>query len=360
MKKIFLKICSFATSLLMMTNSTVSAIVEDRSFESDLEEIETEKYESCLKQIEQIDLKLTILNRRQRPEDSDEISELNNERDSLLQEIKLYGGETFDDNSLMEEVLLNADYSHSAQAKGLTPSELTNLVSQLKGFYRTVGREGTPTINGKSYRIYQINILQDGNKFSQEKLTRTITEHFYKNVSPNSTAADHFINETIRLYCSKIASAVAEYLVPAIKFVPYELFFSSKPSPSQISTTGDGVTCELSTNNIIKFTYVYDDKTKSWVYCSSSNWITYAFSTIVTCFTNGNVDKRSKDYPSDTIDGGYNDATKNSITVFNAMQQSNYYIGAANTCVNKVSCKTIYEGSVSVDILAPNSPMNVI
>lgn len=48
MKKIFLKICSFATSLLMMTNSTVSAIVEDRSFESDLEEIETEKFESCL------------------------------------------------------------------------------------------------------------------------------------------------------------------------------------------------------------------------------------------------------------------------------------------------------------------------
>lgn len=320
-------------------------------------------FDACINEINQVNLQLEILIENNSLKKYDgEIADLLSYKDELYQRLKLFGADTIEDDNL-QEILLNSDYSHTTRQKSysdsFTDSQLTQIVSQLKSSYDTVGMRSTYNDGSKNYSIYEIYVSYNGSSVSADKLTKTSSKVFYGSITPNSSEASNWINEIIQVYVQKGTSSLLE-LIPGLKYLPYELLFTSKPSPSQISFAGDGLVCTLSTNNSIKFTYVLDDSKNTWVYCASSNSVNSAF-TCTTCKFVGNESQQiSKNYPNRTFDGGYSSSKSSAVNMFKMMKDASYNIPAANLGINNVTYQTKFKGSISNDILRPSAPIWLI
>lgn len=320
-------------------------------------------FDICIEEINQINLQLEILSENNSLQTyNEEIADLLSYKDMLYQKLKLYGADTIEDDNL-QDILLYSDYSHITRQKSystsFTDSQLAQIVSQLKSSYDTVGMKSTYNDGNKNYSIYEIYVSYNGSSVSADKLTKTSTKQFYGAISPNSSEASNWINEVIQVYIQKGTSSLLE-MIPGLKYLPYELLFTSKPSPSQVSFTGNGLVCTLSTNNSIKFTYVLDDSKNSWVYCASSNSVNSAF-TCTTCkFVGNQTQQITKNYPNRTFDGGYSTSKLSAVNMFKMMKDASYNISAANLGINSVSYETKYKGSLSHDILKPSAPIWLI
>ena len=95
------------------------------------------------------------------------------------------------------------------------------------------------------------------------------------NVITNSEGARKWINEIVNVYSSKFVSGAMD-MIPGMKFLPYELLFSSKPSPSSISSNGNAFSVALNTTTTIVFTYVGDTAKNSWQHVLTENMVSYA------------------------------------------------------------------------------------
>lgn len=355
MKKTVKKLLALAIATAMTTNSVVFAdnIAEGNSSEYD------SLFDEYVLDLSDIEFQMYYLSQDNTNGVNDEkIEILQNRKNEIHQLMGNYDYDTMDDEAL-KNVLLNADYSNSEISRSTSMSDLNELVNNLKSNYNVVGRSASYNDGNKQYSLYVIVAsCKVGNTISEEVLTKTNTKQFYGRVVANSTAAQNFVSEIIQCYLAKGLSSILE-VIPYINYLPYEVFFSSKPSPNQISSSGNALVCTLSTNTTVAFTYVFDETKNTWVYCSACNHISAAFTETVALFdNNGGVTHKSKTN-TEHLDGNYNTLRENAVTAFKAMQEHSY-IQPASLGISKVRFQASKCGAyVENSVLNPRSPFSL-
>lgn len=287
---------------------------------------------------------------------TEEIKNKNQEISDVKNRIKSQGANTFDDE-LMCEIVTNADYSGAVAGRS-TP-DLSSLTSQLNQMYDAYGKQSTYYDGNKNYSIYEIYVVHSNSKKNGIALQRVTTNHIlYDKINAGSSEATQWINEIISIYVSKGVSSILEALNPVVKYLPYEIFFSSKPTASQISSPGAAMALTLNTVTTVKFTYVLDEATDTWKLCLSTNLVSAAFTCTECLSVNGKATNKSKDYPAKTLYGGYTSSVPSAVTIFKNML-NNSYISSGNLGLNCVAYKSTYKGSLSHSIPNPSSPLGL-
>lgn len=257
----------------------------------------------------------------------------------------------------MREVITNADYS--GVIAGRSSPDLSNLASQLNQMYDAYGKQSTYYDGNKNYKIYEIYVTYSDNKKNGIPLQKVTTGHvLYNKINLGSDEAFHWTNEIISIYVSKGISYILEKYTPIITYLPYEVFFSSKPNSSQISSPGGAMVLTLNTVTSIKFTYVLDETTDIWKLCLSTNLVSAAFTCTECLSVNGKAVNKTKDYPTKTLYGGYTSSIPSAVAVFKNMQM-NSYISSGNLGLNTVSYQSEYKGSLTHTTPSPSSPLGL-
>lgn len=289
---------------------------------------------------------------------SEEIQNKEQEISAVKSCLLVNGADTFNDE-MMRRVVMNADYSGAITEKS-TP-DLSNLAAQLNQMYDAYGKESTYYDGNKNYKVYEIYITHSSSKRNGIPLQKVTTNHvLYNKINAGSTEASNWVNEVLDVYVSKGISYIfiLEKYNPIIKYLPYEIFFSSKPSSAQISSPGGAMVLTLNTVTSIKFTYVLDEATDTWKLCLSTNLVSAAFTCTECLSIGGKATNKSKDYPTKTLYGGYTSSVPNAVTVFKNMI-NNSSISSGNLGLNTVSYKSAYKGSLSHTVPNPSSPLGL-
>ncbi len=271
MKKAIRRACSIIVTSSIIFSTTV--------FADDLhnEEYNDEQFGEYISELADIEFQCRLLENYSQDKNNEAFLSLQYRKEEVSHLIEKCDYDSIYDDA-MTDVIINADYSHSSVARNLSMSELTNVIETLKSEYTAVGRKSSYNDGSKTYSVYQIyTYFKKGSSLSKDKLERNDTKVFYGNISANSSTAQNFVDEVISIYVSKGVSTLLE-LIPGVKYLPYELAFSNKPSPTEIYSSGNALTCNLVTSNVLVFTYVLDETTNSWVYCASGNSVTSVFS----------------------------------------------------------------------------------
>lgn len=275
--------------------------------------------------------------------------------ESSIQKIKnkILNGEGDDISSdTLKNVLQNADYGNSLTTRS-TP-DLSHLASQLNQMYDAYGKQSTYYDGKKNYQIYEIYVTHNPNKSSGlSNMGYSNSKYLYNSgFAAGSTEAQNWINEILDIYIGKITSSALE-LIPGMRFVPYELLTSSKPSKTEISAPNNSTLAVLNTVTSVKFTYVLDENTDTWKYCSSTNKVSVAASYILLVSYRGVAKNCSTDLPTKVLYGGYTNSIQNAVNIF----KGNY--SAGNYCLNLVKINSIYKGNLQNSVPSPNNPMGL-
>lgn len=357
MKKISKNFVSTATAMAMaMAITAGSPVFAEEQFLRYNEQISTKAvFDEYVEKLGDIISEIELLEYYNNDNKHDEkISELEAEKDKLLQQSDMYGATTLNDKETCD-IIVSADYSLSNKGRSLTPSELDNLINQLNSFYTVVSNKYQYSSNREVCTVVVMH--RTDSALSKEKLTNTSGKVFYDRVMKGSDEARRWVNEIVQAYISKGLSTVLE-MVPGVKFLPYDLFFDSKPDPNTLSITGDALIGNLTTHTTLSFTYVRDTTESSWVYCCSANQVLSDFSVLSIEHGVASIDKKFIHLPQKKFDGGYSNAVSNAVTIYNA-KKANGNVSSGNFCINQVSYQTVYKGSITNKIITPLSPLEL-
>ncbi len=351
MKKMVRQVISVVAACIMAVITSVGAFAECDS--SDF----IASFDELVEELTCITAELGILESKNlNGEYAEEIKNKEQDISYIKNLLKAQGANTFDDR-LMCEIVTNADYSNTIIGKS-TP-DLSSLTSRLNQMYDAYGKQSTYYDGSKNYKVYEIYVMHSNSKKNGIALERVTTNHIlYDKINADSSEASQWINEIISIYVSKGISSVLEALNPVVKYLPYEIFFSSKPTASQISSPGAAMALTLNTVTTIKFTYVLDETIDTWKLCLSTNLVSAAFTCTECLSVNGKAINKTKDYPAKSLYGGYTSSVPSAITIFKNML-NNSYISSGNLGLNNVSYKSKYKGSLSHGIPNPSSPLGL-
>ena len=230
---------------------------------------------------------------------------INNEINSLKTDLEELGAKP------SRETLITLVTAALAQMDSPLKWHPRDIVDQFDGAYDVWGY--TTTYSGKpQYHL----VFEDGGYETDLKKMRT--QSYKKRFSSGSSGAQYWVNETLKVYAQKLIGSGLGLANPLINFTPWELFFSSQPSPNIISANSDSTIITLNTNSIQKFVFVYDSGLDDWHYALSVNKLRYSYTVTEAITISGTPQNESKDYNHKNVYGDYSRASYYANSNYNA------------------------------------------
>lgn len=367
-----LKTTAFILSTIIAINSLsmfVSALncetvaLDDKTIADELIENLTSYNNACLQLDAQ--LEMGIIDQNQHDQETDKMYALIDRTQAALEDFNVDNAE--DDIDKMASIIAsdtknNDDGKVSTCALVSGATYCKEVLNTLKQEYDVYGSQYTYYDGNKTYDLYDIRVVYSAKKHntSNSHLAVVKTKVFNNSFSANSEGARKWINEIVNVYSSKFVSGAME-MIPGMKFLPYELLFSSKPSPSSISSNGNAFSVALNTTTTIVFTYVGDTAKNSWQHVLTENMVSYAITYSSYLHINGKSKNANKPINNKIkYSANYTSIPPTAVKVYNDMKKTNR-ITITNGCVKSLAVKGSATGSeVKIEIAHPDYPMGLV
>lgn len=322
-------------------------------------------FDSYIEELSSLNMELSVLNEAKENGDialsiyNNRHAELSNQILNVKASLSSIGADTPDTNlEKMAELLSSADtnnnsistfaYNEDAETHFATALRILNQM------YDVYGRQDSYYNGSKTYIYYSLNVVYSSAKAASNnsniRLHQVTEKVFYDKITPNSDAATNFVNELIDIYIQKGISAAFDAV--GLGFLPYELFTSSKPSPTTISSTGNAMYMRLRSTDTLKYTFIYDATDDCWVACTISNMVVYSFDCDLE-MSHGSTPV-SIPYKSSTMRsyGGYTNDIPQAVNIYNNIK-SGQLSSPANLCIAQLKCAGLYGGETVHNIAHP-------
>lgn len=367
-----LKTTAFILSTIIAINSLsmfVSALncetvaLDDKTIADELIENLTSYNNACLQLDAQ--LEMGIIDQNQHDQETDKMYALIDRTQAALEDFNVDNAE--DDIDKMASIIAsdtknNDDGKVSTCALVSGATYCKEVLNTLKQEYDVYGSQYTYYDGNKTYDLYDIRVVYSAKKHNTSNTHLAVSKHqvFNKSFSSNSEGAKKWINEILNIYASKAVSYTLEK-IPGMKFLPYELFFNSKPSPSSISATEDSLIVTLNTTTTMVFTYVGDSAKNSWQHVITENVVSYAVSYTSVLHINGHSKNNSNDVKEKLMySSNYTSIPPTAVKVYNEMKKTNRTT-ISNGCVKYLAVRGSATGSeVKIEIAHPDYPMGLV
>ncbi len=306
-----------------------------------------------------------IINQTQHDQETNKMYALIDQTQAALKDFNVDNAE--DDIDKMASILasdaINKDdgkVSTYALISGATYCK--EILKTLNQSYDVYGSQYTYNDGNKIYDLYNIRVVYSAEKYnsSNTHLGVVKTKVFNDSFSANSEGARKWINEIVNVYSSKFVSGAMD-MIPGMKFLPYELLFSSKPSPSSISSNGNAFSVALNTTTTIVFTYVGDTAKNSWQHVLTENMVSYAITYNSFMHINGISKNESKIIKNKIkYSDNYTSMPQTAVKVYNEMKKTNRTT-ISNGCVKSMAVKgSATKSEVKIEIAHPDYPMGLV
>jgi hypothetical protein len=352
---------SLSTFVSALNCETVA--LDDKTIADELIENLTSYNNSCLQLDAQ--LEMGIINQTQHDQETNKMYALIDQTQAALKDFNVDNAE--DDIDKMASILasdaINKDdgkVSTYALISGATYCK--EILKTLNQSYDVYGSQYTYNDGNKIYDLYNIRVVYSAEKYnsSNTHLGVVKTKVFNDSFSANSEGARKWINEIVNVYSSKFVSGAMD-MIPGMKFLPYELLFSSKPSPSSISSNGNAFSVALNTTTTIVFTYVGDTAKNSWQHVLTENMVSYAITYNSFMHINGISKNESKIIKNKIkYSDNYTSMPQTAVKVYNEMKKTNRTT-ISNGCVKSMAVKgSATKSEVKIEIAHPDYPMGLV
>lgn len=176
----------------------------------------------------------------------------------------------------------------------------------------------------------------------------------YGKFEAGSSEAYKWVNDIISIYAEKLVGGGIEKLHPMLIFLPYELLFSVKPSPTEVKSQGIATFLNQSLLITQKFVYTYNTSTNQWDYSLSTNRVQNLVDITSEVIKNGTL-YREPTYFNDMSDGDYYNAGRDAYTAFLGKN-------SINTCQNMivVHSSSKFSNIKHFYLITPNGPGHMV
>ena len=228
--------------------------------------------------------------------DSKQLEEIQNKMDIVETELLSLGAEKPSKEKMKE--LLIASSGEQGNTINWHPEELIDDFDHMYDIWGYTNKYG-------DLDTYHLMFQYDGN---DPYLHKNVTKVIYDSISPGSQAAQYWVDETIKIYAQKLIGTGLGLANPLVNWLPWELLFTSPPSPNEISSSGDATVMTLNSVTAVKFVFVYDSQFDEWVHSLSTNRVNYSYTVTEAVVRNGIPYNDSEDFNGLYVFGNFNSA----------------------------------------------------
>lgn len=322
-------------------------------------------FDSYIEELSSLNMELSALNDAKENDDiissvyDKRYEQLTNQIEDVKANLSSIGAETPDtDLDNMVKLFLSTD-NQDRSVSTLAYYEdaetyFANALSMLNQMYDIYGRQDSYYNGSKTYEYYSLRIVYSSAKAASNNsnvhLYQVNEKVFYDKITANSIAATNFVNEIIDIYIQKIVSGAFDAV--GLGFLPYELFTSSKPSPSTISSTGSAMYMRLRSTNTLKYTFIYDSEDDCWIACTISNMVQHSFDCDLEMSRGSTPVSIQYKSPNRISYGGYTNDVPQAVNIYNNIK-AGQLSSPADLCIKKLKCKSLYAGELVHNIAHP-------